>query len=71
MSRENEARIKPYQSNQENFPVTGVSWYEARAYAKWSGKKIPTIYHWYRAAMRWGSLVQYVQEVILMEHQAR
>ena len=43
-----------YQSNQENYPVTGVSWYEARAYAKWSGKKIPTIYHWYRAAMRWG-----------------
>ena len=43
-----------YQSNQENYPVTGVSWFEARAYAKWSGKTLPTIYHWYKAAMRWG-----------------
>jgi len=43
-----------YQSNQENYPVTGVSWYEARAYAKWVGKTLPTIYHWYKAAMFWG-----------------
>ena len=43
-----------YQSSQENYPVTGVSWYEARAYAKWVGKTLPTIYHWYKAAMYWG-----------------
>ena len=43
-----------YQSNQDNYPVTGVSWFEARAYAKWAGKTLPTIYHWYKAAMYWG-----------------
>ena len=43
-----------YPIGQENFPVTGLSWYEASAYAKWAGKQLPTIYHWYKAAMVWG-----------------
>ena len=30
--------------------MTGVSWYEAAAYARWAGKSLPTIYHWSRAA---------------------
>ena len=33
-----------------SFPVGGVSWYEAAAYAAFAGKSLPTIYHWYRAA---------------------
>jgi len=32
------------------FPVRGVSWYEARAYARFVGKDLPTVYHWSRAA---------------------
>jgi len=32
-------------------PVTGVSWFEAAAYAAWAGKKLPTVFHWNRAAM--------------------
>lgn len=34
----------------DDFPVTGVSWYEAAAYAKFAGKQLPTFYHWFRAA---------------------
>jgi formylglycine-generating enzyme required for sulfatase activity len=32
-------------------PVTGVSWYEATAYARWLGKELPTHAQWWRAAM--------------------
>ena len=35
---------------QADFPVGGVSWYEAAAYAAFAGKSLPTMYHWYRAA---------------------
>jgi dienelactone hydrolase len=34
----------------DDFPVTGVSWYEAAAFAAWSGKSLPTIFHWSRVA---------------------
>jgi eukaryotic-like serine/threonine-protein kinase len=33
-----------------DYPVTGVSWYEAMAYAEFAGKSLPTIFHWTRAA---------------------
>jgi eukaryotic-like serine/threonine-protein kinase len=39
-----------YPAGQDDYPVTGVSWYEAAAYARWAGKSLPTIYHWSRAA---------------------
>ena len=40
-----------YMQGQENYPVTGVSWYEAEAYAEFAGKSLPTIYHWIAAAL--------------------
>ncbi len=31
---------------QDEFPVTGVSWYEACASAMFAGKRLPSVYHW-------------------------
>jgi len=42
-----------YPSGQAEYPVTGVSWYEAAAYAAYAGAELPTIYHWSRAAFTW------------------
>ncbi len=39
-----------YPEEQEDFPVSGVSWYEAAAYAGFRGKNIPSLYHWEVAA---------------------
>jgi eukaryotic-like serine/threonine-protein kinase len=39
-----------YPPGQENYPVGGVSWYEALAFAKFAGKAIPTVAHWNHAA---------------------
>src|SRR5260370_666047 len=34
---------------EEKFPVRGVSWYEAAAYAESQGKSLPTVHHWWWA----------------------
>jgi serine/threonine protein kinase/formylglycine-generating enzyme required for sulfatase activity/dienelactone hydrolase len=39
-----------YPEGQGNYPVTGVSWYEAAAYAEFAGKRLPTVYDWDHAA---------------------
>jgi eukaryotic-like serine/threonine-protein kinase len=39
-----------YPDGQADYPVAGVSWYEAAAYAEFMGKSLPTIYHWNKAA---------------------
>ena len=39
-----------YPAGEGNLPVTGVSWYEAAAYARFAGKHLPTIHHWAKAA---------------------
>ena len=39
-----------YPEGQADFPVGGVSWYEAAAYAAFAGKRLPTYHDWYRAA---------------------
>lgn len=47
--------VSDYPKGQDDFPVTGVSWYEAAAYAEFAGKSLPTIYHWNHAAETWDS----------------
>lgn len=39
-----------FPGGQESYPVAGVSWFEAAAYADFAGKSLPTISHWYLAA---------------------
>ena len=39
-----------YPDAQENFPVTGISWYEAAAYSVYAQKQLPTVFHWSVAA---------------------
>jgi len=39
-----------YPDGQEDYPVGGISWYEAAAYANYAEKNLPTINHWQSAA---------------------
>lgn len=39
-----------YKDGEGDFPVTGVTWYEAQAYARFKGNILPPMYHWAKAA---------------------
>ncbi len=39
-----------YPEGQADYPVTGVSWFEAAAYATYAGKSLPVFAQWYKAA---------------------
>jgi eukaryotic-like serine/threonine-protein kinase len=39
-----------FPEGQAEHPVTGVTWYEAAAYAAFRGKQLPTIFQWEKAA---------------------
>ena len=35
--------------------MSGVSWFEAAAYAVFAGRELPSVYHWRRAINGWNS----------------
>lgn len=39
-----------YPEGEDDYPVGGVSWFEAAAYAAFRGKALPSVYHWAAAA---------------------
>ncbi|MEQ9562009.1 MAG: SUMF1/EgtB/PvdO family nonheme iron enzyme [Woeseiaceae bacterium] len=50
-----------YPDGTENHPVSGVSWYEAAAYAEYAGKSLPTGTHWGIARGEYSPFIQYPQ----------
>jgi serine/threonine protein kinase/formylglycine-generating enzyme required for sulfatase activity len=40
-----------YPDGQDAFPVSGVSWFEAVAYARFRSKVLPTVFHWAHASV--------------------
>ncbi len=39
-----------YPDGHDNYPVNGISWHEAAAYAAYAKKSLPTLWHWRSAA---------------------
>ena len=55
-----EWELGTYQEEQADYPVSGVSWYEAAAYAEFKGKSLPTIYHWDVALSSWRKMENFI-----------
>jgi dienelactone hydrolase len=50
-----------YPEGQGDYPVSGISWYEAAAYAEFSGKSLPTGSHWGLARGEYTPLITWPQ----------
>ncbi len=42
-------QVGDYPDGEDDYPVSGISWYEAAAYAEYAGKMLPTSHHWISA----------------------
>ena len=50
-----------FPERQDDYPVSGISWYEAAAYAEFAGKSLPTGEHWGTARGEHTTLIQVPQ----------
>jgi dienelactone hydrolase/predicted Ser/Thr protein kinase len=50
-----------YPEGQGDHPVSGISWYEAAAYAEYAGKSLPTTVHWAMARGQYTPMIQVFQ----------
>jgi eukaryotic-like serine/threonine-protein kinase len=50
-----------YLEGEGDHPVSGISWYEAAAYAEFAGKRLPTVHHWGLARGEQSSLIRWPQ----------
>jgi serine/threonine protein kinase/dienelactone hydrolase len=50
-----------YPDGQDDYPVSSISWYEAAAYAEFSGKALPTGHHWGIARGEYTPMIQIYQ----------
>ena len=50
-----------YPEGQENYPVSGITWYEAAAYAEFAGKSLPTGHHWGIARGEYTPMIMWFQ----------
>ena len=58
-----------YPDGQDDFPVCGVSWYEAAAYAEFTGKSLPSVFHWEIATGKYnGSHTQFLSQTIRLSN---
>ena len=48
--------VGDFPEGQDDYPVSGVSWYEAAAYCLFVGKMLPSAYHWNAAAEMLGTV---------------
>jgi formylglycine-generating enzyme required for sulfatase activity/dienelactone hydrolase/predicted Ser/Thr protein kinase len=55
-----EWELGTYPEGQADYPVGGISWYEAAAYAEFKGQSLPTIYHWDVALSSWRKIEYFI-----------
>jgi formylglycine-generating enzyme required for sulfatase activity len=60
-----EWELGDYLQGRDDYPVTGISWYEAQAYAHYMGNILPPLYHWAKAAFPIDEIIAPLAPVIL------
>jgi dienelactone hydrolase len=50
-----------YPEGQDDYPVSGISWYEAAAYAEFAGRSLPTGHHWGMARGQYTPMIKWFQ----------